>query len=427
LRVAPRKLVAAIGGLILVAAVLYLLVGPRSTFGPPERHGPVAVVQHAEQARLWVLTKQEERRQVLVGVGRYSTGSVRTDTFYHFDLQAYDTRSAQPVWRRRLLTIGDKDAVRSTATTSRVVGHSARARILGQDDDRVWLFLHDQPVALAASDGTSRAGRETLEQRNPPLKGLIPAEPGFVAFDGGLVIVTADARRYVVRGPDHVAAPYSARSEEHFRRLSFMSDQWNGSYRTGDFVTRQATLEGKWLGLFSEREAADAGDDGFGAKLKDPKRVLDEGSQARRALWSARIGRTRTFTEGAHDRLTDLSRHPGAPEFLQGGFLARAGIPQALALDDPKGLLVLHRTRLDAQGRLVLTRLDARLAEVWRAALPLAELTHRWEWPGHLLLYGSAPTGGLDGPRGHHEYAVALVLRDGASRGWNVTTGTALP
>jgi hypothetical protein len=64
---------------------------------------------------------------------------------------------------------------------------------------------------------------------------------------------------------------------------------------------------------------------------------------------------------------------------------------------------------------------------VWRVALPFAELTHRWEWPGHLLLYGSAPTGDANTPRGHHESLVAVDLRTGALRGWNVTTASALP
>jgi hypothetical protein len=427
LRVSPRKVAAALGGIVLLAAVLYALFVPRITLGPPQRHGPIAVVQHAGEPRLWVLTKQEERRQVTVGVGRYSTGSVRTDTFYHFDVHVYDTRSAQPAWRRRLLTIGDREAARTNATTSRVVGHSARARILGQDRDAVWLFVHDQPLAVAAIDATPRIGREGLEQRNPQLKALIPAELGFFAFDGGLVVITADGRRVVLRGPEHTAAPYTPASEDQFRRLRFMADQWHGDHRADDFVTRQTTHEGSWLGLFSEREAADASDDGFGDKLKNPARTFNEGSHARRALWSARIGRTRTFTEGAHDRLTDLSRRPDTPDFLQGGFLVRAGTMQALALDDPRGLLVLHRTRLDSQGRVALSRLGPSLAEVWRVTLPFAELTHRWEWPGHLLLYGSAPTGGADGPRGHHEYLVAVELRNGGLRGWNVTTASALP
>jgi hypothetical protein len=419
--------VAALGGVVLLAAVLYAFLFPSITLGPPQRHGPIAVVQHAGEPRLWVVTKQEERRQVMVGVDRYSTGSVRTDTFYHFDVHAYDTRSAQPAWRRRLLTIGDKDAVRSTATTSRVVGHSARARIFGQDGDTVWLFVHDQPLAVAAIDATPRIGREGLEQRNPQLKGLIPAELGFFAFDGGLVVITADGRRIVLRGPEHTAAPYAPASDDQFRRLQFMADQWHGDHRADDFVTRQATHEGGWLGLFTEREASDASNDSFGDKLKDATRALNEGSHARRALWSARIGRTRTFTEGAHDRLTDLARRPGTPDFLQGGFLVRTGTTQALALDDPRGLLVLHRTRLDSQGRVALSRLGPSLAEVWRVTLPFAELTHRWEWPGHLLFYGSAPVGEQGGPRGHQEFLVAVELRTGALRGWNVSTASALP
>jgi len=64
-------------------------------------------------------------------------------------------------------------------------GRNAEARILGQDGDVVWLFLHDQPVAFAPADGTIVANRKEIEQRNLALQGLIPKELNFYAFDNG--------------------------------------------------------------------------------------------------------------------------------------------------------------------------------------------------------------------------------------------------
>ena len=418
-----RPIYFVVAGLLGLAIVLYLLVLPVSTFELPRRHGPPAVVLHAGTPRLWVLTKQEERRRVMVGVGLRSVGTVRTDTFFHFDLQAYDTRTAQSVWRRRLLTIKDEEAVGSLKTTSRVVGQAARARILGPDADLVWLFVHDRPLAVAAADGEPRITREAIERRNPQLRTLIPEALGFFAFDRGLIIVAADAPRFVVQGPSAVASPYTPTSEDQFQRLVFMADQWSGDHRTADFLVRQIYHEKKWLGLLSEREAADAADDGFGDKLRNITTVFDEGATARRVLWTARVSRTRAVTEGADDRLAELSRYPDSAEFLQGGFLVHAGTRGALIPDTSRGPVVLHRTSLDAQGRLALTLLDARRAEVWRATLPLAELTHRWEWKDRLMFFGTAPTGESAGPRGHHDHIVVVTVKDGAMQALNVTTG----
>jgi hypothetical protein len=94
--------------LLLLAGIAFLFFGPMSsTFRPPERLGPAMLVLHEEKPRLWVLLKQEEQRQVSYGFGSRSTGGWRTDTFFHFDLQAHDVKSTAPVWKARVLTLGD--------------------------------------------------------------------------------------------------------------------------------------------------------------------------------------------------------------------------------------------------------------------------------------------------------------------------------
>ena len=55
--------------LLLLAVALLGLAGchSRSTFGPLELQGPVAMLEDAGTPRLLLLTKQEEQRQVAVG------------------------------------------------------------------------------------------------------------------------------------------------------------------------------------------------------------------------------------------------------------------------------------------------------------------------------------------------------------------------
>ncbi len=382
---------------------------------PPERVGPPALVMQDSKPRLWLLVKQEEDRVRSVGGGRRSTGTTIIETLYHFDLQAHNTHTTERLWKTRLLTLKDKDG-----------GHTADARLLGQEGNVVWLYLNDQAVAVSSKDGSKLADSQSIEARNPALRGLIPKELKFYVFDNGLVITTADSRRYKVRLPDYTAEPYQPADEEQFTRLQFMSTTWNGGYHSNDFLVRQTIFGGGWLGLYTAKEAADAGKDDFGRKLENPASVIHESSGVRRAFWRARVGQTREFSEGRHDRLFDLKRVSGAPDFLDGGFLIRQGTRQALALEDPPGLLVLHRTRLDQAGRAALTRLDPDLHEKWTSKMPFIDLRNRIEFPDHLLMYGLVQIT-EKGVTGSQECIAALDLRDGRTQVWNVTLDRSIP
>jgi hypothetical protein len=312
------------------------------------------------------------------------------------------------MWTKPLATLHDDQG-----------GHGAQARILGQDGDVVWLYLHDQAVAVSSRDASIVVDRAGLERRNPDLKGLIPSELRFYAYDEGLVMIAADARRFRVRPPDYVARPYTAASEEAFQSISYRSTTWHGSYQTDDFLVRQGMLWGRWIGIYSQMEAADAGNDSYGHHLKDGSRIRNEGPLARRGLWSARIGKASRFREPPYDRLFDLERFPGTREFLRGGFLVSAGTRHPLQLEDPDGALVVHQTRVDAAGRLALTRLDRGFHELWNTVLPFTELKNRWEWPDRLLMLGTAELvqGGITE---WHDFVVAVNLGDGRARIWNV-------
>ena len=382
---------------------------------PPERVGPPALVMHDSEPRLWLFLKQEEDRVLSVGGGRHNTGTTIIETLYHFDLQAHDTRTTDRIWKTRLLTLKDKDG-----------GHTTEARLLGQDGNVVWLYLNDQAVAVSSKDGSRLADGKSIGERNPALQGLIPKELKFYAFDNALVLTAADSRRYKVRPPDYNAEPYQPADEEQFTRLQYMSTTWNGGYATNDFLVWQATFGGGWLGLYTEKEAADAGNDEFGGKLENPTSVIHESSGVRRAFWRARIGQTREFSEGRHDRLFDLRRVPDVPDFLDGGFLVRQGTRQPLALEDPAGLLVLHLTRLDEAGRIALTRLGPDLNEKWTSKMPFTDLRNRIEFPDRLLMYGLVQVT-EKGVTGSQECIAALDLRDGRTQVWNVTLDRSIP
>jgi hypothetical protein len=150
-----------------------------------------------------------------------------------------------------------------------------------------------------------------------------------------------------------------------------------------------------------------------------PETAHEDSEPTRRTFWSARIGKTKEFTEGTHDRLFDVTRMVGAPEFLNAGLLIRPGTREALRVKDPPGFLVLHRTRLDEEGRLALTRLDDSFKEQWTATLPFHDLRNRFESSEGLLLYGIVQQT-EKGVTSTSEHLVAVNLRDGKTRSWNV-------
>lgn len=404
------------------------MAGCSSHFEPPEVQGRPAMVGDQSQPRLWVLSKQEESRQVSVG-GRHSHGW-RSDTFFHFQVQAFDPATARPLWTRRVLTLGDPEA---SGTQSRVIGSASEGRLLGQDGDLVWLLVDDKPLALAIADGAQVADAAAIERANPQLKGLLPVEGKHYGFDRGLVFMAADARSFVVRGRALKAEPYAPPapvppSVEY--KPNGMPVIVPMPPPFGEVPARQAWLDGKWLGLYSQKEAADAGNDTWGGKLRWPYSVHDEGALARRGFWRARIVEVRRFDE-RFKRLEALTPIPDAPVFLKGRFFKDLATGEPLVLASPTGVMVWHSTRIDRDGRLALARLDANLRTLWTAELPLSENSIAnpvayWMLPGRVVLVG-AQESQADGVSRRAPHLVSVSVADGGVRAWDLQGGKALP
>lgn len=378
----------------LVAGAVFWLMQDTTERRRVERSGPPAVVQWGDtRPALWLLTRQEEQ----VRQGKRSVTRLR------FELHGHDVETAERLWSRHLLTVSDP-------------GRTPAGHILGQHGPVVWLFLNDQPVAVSHRDGSVVGDAQRIVERNPGLAPMWPREPGSFAFDDRLIVTTADALHWEVDSQSLTAGGYRPEDEQRFAKARHRAGNWNGSFQTKDFGTRHLrSLDERWFGLYTEREAGEAANDGFGSNFQDPDRVTDDGKEARRRFWLARIGKTRAFSEGRHDRIEALTPVPDSPLFLQGALLKASGLREAFAPGADGGAIVMHRTRIDAQGQLVLSRLGPQFEPRWKTELPITELLNRWELPGRLLMLGSAPPSVEDDERSH-ELLLSLNLDDGSLR-----------
>ncbi|NJM37882.1 MAG: hypothetical protein HC845_08535 [Akkermansiaceae bacterium] len=394
-------------GLLVIS---FLSSCSRSEFREPDRHGPPTLVVHAEKAQLWLLVEQEEMKSRNVGGGQ-RFGKHVTEVIYHFHLHIYDAQSTERVSKIHLLTLKEDSG-----------GRRAEGHILGQDGEVIWLFLNDQPIALSAKDGSRVADAKELEARNPALQGQLSKEEKFYLFDAGLVVITADGQRFRVRAPDFKTEPYTPVDDRHFSWMKMMATQWNGGYQTNDFLCHTAMIDGKWLGLLSEKDAADTRDDGQQDHFKCS---YPEGKGARRTFWRARDGRAKKLPEGTYERIADTIKAPGAATYLESGVLiqkgGKEGVKEPFTLGNPPSIFILHRTRLDSEGLLAITRVDHTLKETWTAKLPIQELNNRFFFGESILMYGMVQKT-EKGVTRNEELMTSLNLNTGAMKSWNVTS-----
>ncbi len=423
--------VLAFTALVVGVVAVTTFLGTRSTFTPSQREGPPMLVESGQGPVVWIATRQMEEKSRSVGWGRHSTGRWIQDRYYHLMIEAHDPRTTERIWKKTLATVSDR------GDKSQVV-NAGPVRLLGMEDGIVWAWAHDQLLALSTADASVVADRKRMEQANPELAGLFPADLNFYAWYGGLIVTLADARRMKITLPDYRAEPFSLPEAERqaFDYAASMSHTyWGGAFKTEDFGVRHTTADNNWVGLFSESEARDAENDEFGDHYAGSEWIDNEGKNARRTFWkSAESGRTKEFSEGSHPRLVRLEKFPNAGEYLQGlmlkgprkpgssqwqwrGASSKPAHVEPLRLSDPDGLLVLFRTRLDVEGQLAIARVGPDYREIWRTLLPLDDLGSRWEVGGRLVLLGET---GRDPQTGVHERLISLDPKDGSWAAWDL-------
>ncbi len=86
---------------------------------------------------------------------------------------------------------------------------------------------------------------------------MLPSDGSHYGFDMGLVLMSADARRFVVRGPELKAVLYVPQlpPTPEPERMANGRERIVPLLPIGDVPARQLVRDGQWLGLYSEKEA----------------------------------------------------------------------------------------------------------------------------------------------------------------------------
>jgi hypothetical protein len=355
----------------------------------------------------------------------------------HVDVWRLDAVTAQPVWRKRFITERD--------------GNIIGLGLLGADGDRVWLFLRE-PVIISAANGEVLADAKAIESRNEPLKGVLPKQMGhYQFFDGhGLVFTAADARAWMLHAQKLTATPWEPKTATP--RADAVAPAYFSPTSLTQMQKRGLLLPTRWLGVLTDDEAAavqapkpEAPGErrGASAAFREYMRAPPDLSHAgpkRYRLWHAKVKQISAAPAGWSKELpdnwgkrpyySDFTVFEKSPEFLQAGLLSdgRSNLP--LLPTAPDSVLVLHRDRIDEDGRLHVTRIagpDARV--LWDAALPLSLLHSVMPGKNALVLFGRAylPDRPRPGDPYHsaHEWVIALDTASGAVRAFNVSEADA--
>lgn len=397
---------------------------------PPKTIGSPLRMAAANGDAVFLMTSQYEMR-VVGGGSRWNT--VRGfEKVMHVDLWRFDASTMQPAWRKRLLTEDNSN--------------SLELGFMGADGDRLWIFLR-QPMVYSAANGDVLANAAAIEARNASLRGVLPRQMNHYRFDGGhgFVFTAADARAWLLDAQTLTALPWQPASAKP--RAGAIAPAYFVPTSLTSFQKRGLLLPKQWLGVLTDEEAAalkppvDVPGQRRGAydTFKEYNRAPPDLSHAgpkRYRLWRSKVemisaapaGWSRDLPDnwGLRPYFSNFSAFEKSPEFLQAGLLSdgRSNLP--ILLKEPDSVLVLHRDRIDEDGRLQVTRIagpDGRV--LWDAALPLSLVQSVIPGTDAVLLFGR----GYVQPRQinrdpyhtAHEWLISLDTAKGAVRAFNLS------
>ncbi len=300
-------------------------------------------------------------------------------SFYGVDLVLHDVTDVSRVEIVKLTERGDETELRN------------EAKLLGTDGRRVWIYAH----TLVGLDLSTRQkiGFEELSKANPSLAPFWVQESKFYSVGGvapKLRLKVGDARQFELDPGTLVGTAYEDEKWAKAKSYADSQKQWAeynekmSMFGVGPdvyFWKGEKVGDGEWFGLMTGEEAGKVKESGV------PTGRASRSSGKTSGLWKVK------------DREAE---RVGGVEYLDAGFLREEKAAKPVRLEGPAGYLVMHQSRLGADGTLVLTRVDLAGKKVWEVNTGIGKLDQVLHGAKYLGLVGETP-----------QWILAVDLRDG--------------
>ena len=350
-----------LAGLALGAVAMFVSNPSLRTFNGFEMHGGPLVINRATNPMVVVLTSHWETQSITTG--RWATTANNYGDL-HWDVFAFNAKNLSQKWTSRLATV-------------RHAQRDIEATILGLSHNTLWVMA-DGLMGVSLADGKVIGDVASIEQANPQLHGLMPSTRRQLYFDNGLVLISADGRRWRVDNEtlratmDTASLPVKtsiigvpvARATDSLNVLPIYVTSQTHSFKSRGYVVGDT-----WYGLMHPSEIE--------LQRRDPH-TQDFNSGIRYRLWSSPLRDTL-------DRLRQPARLPldfaplaASPEFLNGGLLTAPdlrGRNGVIGMANPTRFLVLHEDRIDAAAKQALTCITLDGHVCWAASLEMHTAT----------------------------------------------------
>jgi hypothetical protein len=269
--------------------------------------------------------------------------------------------------------------------TKPIEGHSIikhfPVTVMGASNNKAWIFI-DELMAFDAVTLEKVVDRKKIEEKNPVLKDQLPDESRYYQFndeDKNIGFTARDGARWVLNTTTLSATPKEENKKtaaihialEWTRKLERLQEM-NISFN--EMIINQDTVNKQWMGLYSADEIT----------------VLNERvslgpvytQDSRRQLFTGTYNSPRE-----HDFLIDktgLINVNASAWFLDGGFLLNKQTAKPIWLSNPFGCLVVYKSEVGQEARLVLCRLCANGKVQWKYNTGLRNFID-WEYAGNKL------------------------------------------
>jgi len=277
------------------------------------------------------------------------------------------------------------------------------AKLLGTDGRRVWVYA-DTLVGFDLST-RQRVGFQELSKANPSLAQFWVDESKFYSVGGiepKLRLKVADARQFELDPATLVARAYEKEQWAKPKDYAESQKQWVDYYDQMSmfgvgpdvyFWQGEKVGDGEWFSLMTGEEAGKVKESGV------PTGRASRSSGKTSGLWTVK------------DR---EAARVGAVEYLDAGLLRDEKAAKPMRLEGPPGYLVMHQSRLGADGTLMLTRVDLAGKKIWEVNTGIGKLYQVLPGVKYLGLIGDEPKVMIsvsvrDGSMTHEEFSLTSL------------------